>query len=91
MLEGGGEIKEYYVHGGSGKLILQDIRFEMREAERSFKIRQYAVFCYSASPWHTRFYYCLSVRVAPLGVEISGAGCYTRFQVFWHLTPCRFG
>jgi hypothetical protein len=27
-----GEIKEYYVQRGSGKLILQDIRFEKREA-----------------------------------------------------------
>jgi len=26
-----GEIKEYYVQRGSGKLILQDIRFEKRE------------------------------------------------------------
>jgi hypothetical protein len=28
---GEGEIKEYYVQRGSGKLILQDIRFEKRE------------------------------------------------------------
>lgn len=79
---------------GSGKLILQDIRSEKREAGHGFEIRQGAMIV--ALRHHGNMLLVLSVLLLvhlllPRVVVDSAAGDYTWVKVFWHVTPCRLG
>jgi hypothetical protein len=69
-----GEIKEYYVQRGSGKLILQDIRFEKERSRHNFEIRQGGVTVTVSFNGNSLLVLSVSLLLSPFLVLLGVAG-----------------